>query len=483
MFKKSVFQRVSLASAVILIVVALIGALAAAGLHPQSASGSAALQDAVPQGGGGPGPLTTGFNYQGQLKNSGAPVNGMCDFQFSLYDQSGTGAPPTGGTQFGVTESDLSVQVTNGLFNVTLNYSNEFGAQAFTGDLRYLQIAVRCPTGVGSYTTLSPRQPLSGTPFALGLRAGTTMDGTAYQNLKIQSHAVAGSNPAGVTGEILTAADGVGVYGSNSVSTANSTGMGVWGRVWTTNGWGVRGQAVTSGGGVLAQSGTGVGLSATTGGVAVSAPAIFAENTSTDGVEPAGIAIFAKNHGADATLVLQNAGNGTVTGDTLRSLNAAGTTVTFRVTNTGRVVTSAVQIYGGGDLAEQFQVQGSVTEPGTLMVIDDQNPGMLKPSIQAYDTRVAGVVSGAGGVNPGMTLQQNGVLQGDTTIAIAGRVYVKAEAFSGAIKPGDLLTTSNIPGTAMKASDRSLSQGAVVGKAMTGLAEGTGLVLVLINLQ
>jgi hypothetical protein len=330
---------------------------------------------------------------------------------------------------------------------------------------------------------LSPRQPLTGTPYALGLRPGTTMDGTAYQNLKIQSHAVAGSNPAGVTGEILTASDGVGVYGSNSVTTAGANGMGVWGRVWTPNGWGVRGTAVTTGGGVLAQSGTGVGLSASTGGVSLSAPAIFAEATSTGGVEPAGIAIFAKNHGADATLVLQNAGNGTITGDSLRTLNAAGNSVIFRITNTGRIVTSAVQVYGGGDLAEQFQVKGGAVEPGTLMVIDDQNPGMLKPSDRAYDSRIAGVVSGAGGVNPGMTLQQDGVLQGDTTISIAGRVYVKAEAFSGPIKPGDLLTTSAIPGTAMKASDRSQAQGAVIGKAMTGLSEGTGLVLVLINLQ
>ncbi len=440
-------------------------------------------QPFTPTGGGGPGPLGTAFTYQGQLKSGGAPTTGMCDFQFSLYDQSGTGTPPTGGTQLGITETDLSVQVTNGLFTVPLNFNNEFGTTAFDGDVRYLQIAVRCPTGVGSYTTLSPRQMLSGVPYALGLRPGTFMDGTAYQNLKIQSHAPTGSIPASITGEMLTATDGVGLYGSNSVSTSGATGVGVWGRTWSPSGWGVKGTGVNAAGGVLAQSGTGVALKATSSGVAIPAATIYAENTSTDGTEPAGIAIFAKNHGADATLVVQNVGNGTVTGDSIRTLNAAGNTITFRVTNTGRVVTSAVQIYGGGDLAEQFEVQGDTVEPGTLMVIDDQNPGMLKPSMQPYDTRVAGVVSGAGGINPGMTLQQDGILQGDTSIAIAGRVYVKAEAFSAPIKPGDLLTTSAIPGTAMKASDRDLSQGAVIGKAMTSLESGTGLVLVLVNLQ
>jgi hypothetical protein len=46
-----------------------------------------------------------------------------------------------------------------------------------------------------------------------------------------------------------------------------------------------------------------------------------------------------------------------------------------------------------------------------------------------------------------------------------------------------MLTTSDIPGHAMKATDRELAYGAVIGKAMTALDEGTGLVLVLVNLQ
>ena len=113
------------------------------------------------------------------------------------------------------------------------------------------------------------------------------------------------------------------------------------------------------------------------------------------------------------------------------------------------------------------------------MVIDPDHPGQLKPSSIAYDPLVAGIVSGAGNLQPGVTLSdQEGV-----PIALAGRVYVKAEAFSGAIHPGDLLTTSSMPGLAMKASDRLLAQGAIIGKAMTGLESGTGLILVLVSLQ
>lgn len=151
----------------------------------------------------------------------------------------------------------------------------------------------------------------------------------------------------------------------------------------------------------------------------------------------------------------------------------------------GKVRAKVIQIDGGSDVAEPFsQSDGSQAEPGTVMVIDENNPGKLKPSTQAYDTRVAGIVSGAGGVNPGLILTQEGtVVDGDVPVALSGRVYVKASAEGGPIRPGDLLTTSDLPGHAMRASDRERRDGAVIGKAMTELKEGTGLVLVLVNLQ
>ena len=62
-------------------------------------------------------------------------------------------------------------------------------------------------------------------------------------------------------------------------------------------------------------------------------------------------------------------------------------------------------------------------------------------------------------------------------------VFPQASAEAGAIRPGDLLTTSATPGHAMRASDRERRSGAVIGKAMGALEQGTGLVLVLVNLQ
>ncbi len=210
-------------------------------------------------------------------------------------------------------------------------------------------------------------------------------------------------------------------------------------------------------------------------GVGTGAPAIYAEALNTNASEPGGIAFYAKNHSGDTAILAQNVS----TGDNYRALSAAGVIV-FQVQNNGHVIAPATTLTGGSDLAEQFDVgDAAVPEPGTLMVIDAEHPGQLKPSSSAYDSKVAGVVSGAGGLQPGVTLsEQDGV-----AIALAGRVYVKAEAGSGAIAPGDLLTSSDMPGYAMKASDRARAAGAVIGKAMTGLAGGTGLVLVLVSLQ
>ncbi len=140
-------------------------------------------------------------------------------------------------------------------------------------------------------------------------------------------------------------------------------------------------------------------------------------------------------------------------------------------------------IRGGADLAEPFQMSHPEIARGSLVIIDEENPGRLKQSAQAYDTRVAGIISGANGVNAGITLQQEGLLEGGQNVALSGRVYALADASADAIKPGDLLTSSDIPGHVMRASDHARSQGAIVGKAMSALKEGRGMVLVLVSLQ
>jgi hypothetical protein len=147
-------------------------------------------------------------------------------------------------------------------------------------------------------------------------------------------------------------------------------------------------------------------------------------------------------------------------------------------------VNGRIRIRGGADIVEGFDTScGTTLEPGTVVVIDPRNAGSLMQSTEAYDFKVAGVISGANGVAPGIQLGQEGVLDGDTKVAMTGRVYVKCSTENGAIVPGDLLTTASLAGHAMKATDRSRSHGTVIGKAMSALDEETGLVLVLVNLQ
>jgi hypothetical protein len=150
---------------------------------------------------------------------------------------------------------------------------------------------------------------------------------------------------------------------------------------------------------------------------------------------------------------------------------------------TGRTRTKILEITGGSDFCEGFRSRSAGIEPGMVMVLDALHPGHVVPSASPYDRRVAGVVSGANGVHPGIVLGQDGVLDGEVPLALSGRVYVKCSAENGPIGVGDLLTTASRAGHAMKATDHGRGVGAVIGKAMTRLEESTGLVLVLVNLQ
>ncbi len=251
-----------------------------------------------------------------------------------------------------------------------------------------------------------------------------------------------------------------GIYGvSHSVNNAGTYGRN------DANGFGVAGVSV-GGVGVQGNSTTGRGIA----GISGTWQGVFGYSNSNAGVvgeSPLFHGVYGVSHSAN------NAG-------VFGTNDAGGWAGIF----TGRVAVNVLQINGGSDLAEPFETElDEVVEPGSIMVIDPMNPGKLKLSEMPYDARVAGIVSGAGNIKPGITLQQDGVTQGQTLVAIAGRVYCKADAHTGAIEPGDLLTTSNTPGHAMKATERDRSHGAIIGKAMSSLKSGTGLVLVLVNLQ
>lgn len=114
---------------------------------------------------------TTAFNYQGNLTDSSASASGTYDFEFALYDATGTLIASNSTSTTGVT-------VTNGVFTVKL----DFGSTAFTGADRYLEIRVKKPTD-SNYTPLSPRQQINSAPYAIrSLSAGTADTATNATN-------------------------------------------------------------------------------------------------------------------------------------------------------------------------------------------------------------------------------------------------------------------------------------------------------------
>jgi len=142
-------------------------------------SASLALFLCLAGGASAPGqtPLGSAFNYQGHLKQNGSPVNGTVDLDFSLWNDPTANNP---GNQIGSVQSIAAVSVSSGLFTVQLDAGGGFGASAFNGERRWLQISV-------NGTPLSPRQELTAASNALfALSAATAANATNATQLNGQ---------------------------------------------------------------------------------------------------------------------------------------------------------------------------------------------------------------------------------------------------------------------------------------------------------
>jgi len=486
-------------------------------------------------------PMGTAFTYQGRLTEDDNPADALYDFQFRLFDASDEGS------QIGNDVYLLEVDVIEGYFTVLL----DFGSSVFNGDARWLQIGVR-PSELedpSEYTTLSPRQEVTPTPYALyakttggdndwmvsgdnmyaiptgSVSIGTTLSGP---KLRIQMPDGTSSGPSRVGGLLIEG----GLY---------NEGM----RLKVQDDLGNTRFAVDRAGRV------GIGTESPSSGAALSVgrasaqPSIVASSDSNGGwlvMDSSGTGSAGVNYYTDGDVILAkgggNVGVGTTTptqklhvagtirsssggfmfpdnsvqttaathwvsqGDSILNTNAANVGIgvaiptskltvggnIFVSTADGTIITPILQIIGGSDLSEQFDVRpdekGVEPSAGMVVSIDPENPGELVVSSDGYDRKVAGIISGAGGIKPGMLMGQKGtVANGANPVALTGRVYCLADATNGSIQPGDLLTTSEMPGHAMKVTDYVRAQGAILGKAMTSLENGQGQVLVLVTLQ
>lgn len=543
---------------------------------------------------------TTQFTYQGQLNDGGSPANGQYDLEFKLFNSL------AGGAQQGATVTLGNVQVTNGLFSVPL----DFGAAAFPGANRFLEIGVRPGTSTGAYTILTPRQQLTSTPYSIRSLGAAQADGLSLACVNCVTSSQIGSLPTGsssyiqnnpasqqanssfnISGNGLIGGNvGIGTTNPSSklhVNAGNATGVvsestastgvfgesierygvygvtrstdfaGVIGFATATSGqnYGVRGSSSSSQGYGLYGSNSGGGYAGYFSGKSAvkttpsgSVPSNYSgANAALSVVHPTGEWGVAITRAADDALhsnlllyktrntnasirtalqlndrigrivwqgpdwqnndqnfasidaVVRNPGNTDfdISGS-LRFIVAqdgeANTSVMEFFGATGTLSVPVLSITGGSDLSEQFEINEvanagnprSLTpiQSGMVVSIDPTNPGELVLSSQAYDRKVAGIISGAGGVKTGMMMGQSGsIADGKHPVALTGRVYCWVDASNGPVNPGDLLTTSGTPGYAMKVVDHQQAQGAIIGKAMTSLKDGKGLVLVLVSLQ
>ncbi|MGA3282247.1 MAG: hypothetical protein ABSD50_14850 [Smithella sp.] len=148
----------------------------------------------------------------------------------------------------------------------------------------------------------------------------------------------------------------------------------------------------------------------------------------------------------------------------------------------GTINASVDVVVGGADCAEDFEVSPAETvDPGMVMALNDD--GKLVQSKHPYDKRVAGVISGAGDLKPGLVLGRQPGHVDRVPLALMGRVNCKVDAEYESVEVGDLLTTSKTPGHAMKASDPTKSFGTVIGKALRPLKVGQNLIPILVTLQ
>jgi len=328
-----------------------------------------------------------------------------------------------------------------------------------------------------------------------GVTAEAMATSTETWGVRGLAHSASGS---GVAGE-NDAVSGIGVYGLQGGGTGSRTPAGVYGESLQAAGNGVVGVAHngTSAFGVWGRSTSGQGgvfdggnygiraLSSGTAGYFNNLTVVESDS----GLAKPQLRLHETQDGDYARLEFQVASRPywhlAVGGGAANQMNFYNSTNgnVMTLAQDGTLFVKVLTITGGADIAEPFQMSEKNLPKGAVVIIDEENPGKLKLSAEPYDRRVAGVISGAGGVRPGLSLQQKGMVEGDQQVALSGRVFVQAATHNGPIKPGDLLTTSATPGHAMKVTDHARAQGAILGKAMTALGEGEGLVLVLVTLQ
>ena len=133
----------------------------------------------------------TAFTYQGRLNDGVGPANGTYDLRFAIYDAA------SGGVLQGNILTNTTTVVSKGLFTVTLDFGN-----LFSGADRWLEIGVRTSSSASAeFTTLSPRQALTSTPYAIQAANAVSANSVAAANIigTLPSSSISGAYAGAVT--------------------------------------------------------------------------------------------------------------------------------------------------------------------------------------------------------------------------------------------------------------------------------------------
>jgi hypothetical protein len=330
------------------------------------------------------------------------------------------------------------------------------------------QLDVETTNTAGTPAIYGDSKATSGTAYGISgiVNSDPTAAGTLAAGVSGNSNGTSG-NTSGVLGTDYNPS-GVGVFGQ-AVATTSSGQRGVQGIAYGPGGVGVRGDATGN------TTDLSFGLEGVVNGPIDIGVSAFA--TSTTG-QTVGLEAFDYSPTGTAGIFNSVAGGNILVGQN------NGTNV-FRVDATGKGYFDGGTQTGGADFAESVAVRGDHAryEPGDLLAIDPTGNRRLERSQDAYSTRVAGIYSTKPGILATAHAMDDPRLAGEVPLAVVGIVPCKVTAENGAIGVGDLLVASSHAGYAMKGTDRGRMLGAVVGKAMESLADGSGTIQVLVTLQ
>jgi hypothetical protein len=394
------------------------------------------------------------INYQGYLTDAqGVPVKGTVEMVFSIYNVAAGGSPLWTETQ--------SVEVTEGVYNVILGAKASFHkSPALIFDVPYY-LGVK----VGEDLEMTPRMALTSVGYAF--RAQWVEAVPPHDHDASYLNATGDVMDAASSGTVLSVRNTGTGYGISGGATG-LTGRGVNGTAWGDSGSGVYGTAW----GVTGSGVYGYGAGNEGNGVYGSTYGAYARGVSGNASGSEGYGGYFVASGDRGTGVYAKGGANGYAADF-----AGNVRIKHRVSGV-----TLIELGEGLDYAEGFEVSTpEVIGPGSVVVIDSDNPGKLTLTERPYDKRVAGIVAGAKGLGSGVRL---GAGQYDCDVALAGRVYCNVDAGYGSVSTGDLLTTSPTPGFAMVVNDYHKAQGAILGKAMENIGRGEKRqILVLVTLQ